>query len=185
MVAPNLESPNIGNYYIGRGVCYIKLEGEAEFLDCGNVTAFEYQAKPTILPHFSSRVGVRKKDFVAVTELEATLMVSTEEFTARNMGFALLGSSRESPSGPSNIVVNMFETPLIRGAFRFIGTNSVGPKWTIDFPLVQLTPSKAVSLISQGSGSWGSIDLQADVLLDPVTGQFGIATCEDFLASGA
>lgn len=183
-VAPNLESANIGNYYIGRGICYTKLEGEAEYLDAGNVTLFEFQVKPTILPHYSSRIGVRVKDFTAVTELEATLTISMEEFTARNLGMALLGTSRESPAGPSNIVIDMFSTPIIRGAFKFVGTNVVGPQWTFEFPLVQLTPNKVVSLISQGAGSWGTIDLQGDVLKDPTTGQFCVATCVDFVASG-
>lgn len=183
MVAPNLQSPNIGNYYIGRGISYIKLEGESEYLDCGNITMAEWQVKPTILAHYSSRVGVRTKDFVAVTELEAMLNVSMEEFTARNMGFAMLGSSRESPD-ESSIVIDMFSTPLLRGAFKFVGTNSVGPQWTFEFPLCQFSPNKAVSLISSGSGAWGAIDLQLDVLKDPTTGQFCIATATDFVASG-
>lgn len=181
VVAPNLASPNIGNYYIGRGICSIKLEGESVYQDCGNVTAFEFQVKPTILAHYSSRIGVRKKDFTAVTELEATLMVSMEEFTARNMGMALLGTAT---GGAGSISISMFETPLVRGAFKFVGTNSIGPQWTIEFPLVQLTPNKAINLISQGSGTWGSIDLQADVLLDPTSGEFATATATDFVASG-
>lgn len=184
MVAPNLQSPNIGNYYVGRGICYVKLLGESQYQDCGNVTAFEFQVKPTLLEHFSSREGVRKKDYVVVTELAATLNVSMEEFTARNVGFAMLGNSRESPD-VGHIVIDMFSTPLLQGAFKFVGTNTVGPQWTFEFPLCTFTPNKAMSLISSGSGQWGAIDLQLDVLKDPTTGQFCVATATDFLASGA
>jgi len=176
---PSLASENIGNYYIGRGICSIKLEAESNFHDCGNVTSFEFTVKPTLLPHYSSRIGVRKKDFVAVTELEATITLSMEEFTARNVAFALLGSITNSP----DISIDILSTPIVRGALRFVGTNVIGPVWTANFPLVQFSPAKALSMISAGSGSWGSIDLQGDVLFDSVTGSFGKLTATDFNTS--
>lgn len=175
-VTPTYAAPNIGNYYVGRGFLSLKLQDETEYVDMGNCKMFEFLAKPTLLNHFSSRIGVRKKDLVVITELEATLNMSLEEFTARNIAFAMLGVPSESGS----VSISMFTTPLIYAALKFTGTNDVGPKWNFDFPLCILSPSKAVSLISAGSGEWGAIDFQADVLLDPVTGEFGIATSDDF-----
>ena len=83
MVAPHEVSPNIGNYVVGRGIAYIQLvppslNPDAGFVDCGNITEFTFQVKPTRLEHFSSRVGVRKKDLVVVTEVAATLTVVME-----------------------------------------------------------------------------------------------------------
>lgn len=179
-LTPHEVSPNIGNLYIGRGFCEIKLVGESSYVDCGNVTEMTFQVKPTLLPHYSSRIGVRKKDLVVVTELEATLTVIMEEFTARNLAFACLGVPTDSP--PGTFTIDMFTTPLIQAALRFTGTNVVGPVWSATFPLVNFSPSKAISLISAGSGSWGALDFQADILQDPITHQFGIFTSTDIVS---
>jgi hypothetical protein len=176
-ITPHEISPNIGNLSVGRGFCQFKLIGETSYVDCGNVTEMTYQVKPTLLEHYSSRIGVRKKDLVVVTELAATLTVSMEEFTARNMAFAALGVAVESP--PGTYTIDMFTTPLIQGSFLFTATNVVGPIWSAEFPLVIFSPSKPISLISAGSGSWGLLDFQADILQDPHTGQFGIFTNTD------
>src|SRR5665647_2521179 len=78
----SLVSPNIGNYYIGKGIVSVKLLGESVYTDCGNCPQFEFMAKVTNLDHFSSRQGVRKKDFTAVIELAASLTMQLEELTA-------------------------------------------------------------------------------------------------------
>jgi len=184
MVAPHSVAPNIGNYVVGRGIGYVKLiaptsNPDADYVDCGNITEFTFQVKPTRLDHFSSRVGVRKKDLVVVTEVDATLTLIMEEFTARNLAQCVLGTPLESPS-PSQHVINILSEPLIYAAFKFVSTNIVGPQWTYEFPLCLLTPSKAISLLPQGSGSWGQMEFEADVLYDDTTGTFGTATATDF-----
>lgn len=185
MVAPHEVSPNIGNYVVGRGIGYIKLvppslSPDADFVDCGNITEFTFQVKPTRLDHYSSRVGVRKKDFVVVTEIAATLTMIMEEFTARNLSFAALGAFGESPPGTFN--VSILEQPLIYAAFKFVSTNVVGPQWTYTFPLCIFTPTKAINLLPTGSGSWGNLDFEADVLYDQTSGTFGTATATDILS---
>jgi hypothetical protein len=172
-------SPNIGNLYIGRGIVSIQMQGEVTFSDAGNVTLFEFQVKPTILPHYSSRVSVRIKDFTAVTELDATINMSMEEFTARNMALAILGDVASSPATG----IQMFAVPQLFGAVQFVGTNSIGAQWEALFPLVQFSPNKVVSLIGQGSGSWGAIDLQVDVLKDTHTGEFAVFISNDIVTS--
>lgn len=173
MVAPTFASPNVGNYYVGRGFVSMKLAGDADYVDCGNCTLFEFQATPTLLNHFSSRVGVRKKDLVVVTELAATLRIQLEEFTARNMAIYMLG---DLPPESGNFQISMFSNPLFYAAIKFTGTNDVGPKWSYEFPQCTISPQNAISLISNGSGEWGTIDLQADVGIDDVTGEYCIAT---------
>lgn len=173
MVAPSFAAPNVGNYYVGRGYLSMKLAGDADYVDCGNCTTFEFQAQPTLLNHFSSRQGVRTKDLVVVTELSATLNMSLEEFTARNMAAYMLA---DMPAESGNFEIDMFSQPLLYAAIKFVGTNDVGPKWTIIFPQCTISPQNAISLIASGSGDWGKIDLQADVGKDPVTGKFATAT---------
>ncbi len=169
-VLPHEISPNIGNLKVGRGFMEIKRQGETSFVDCGNVTEATYNVKPTLLEHYSSRQGVRTKDLVVVTQLAATLTLIMEEFTARNIAFSVLGDFAESP--PGTYIVTALSTPLLYCALKFTDTSVVGPQWAINFPLVILTPSKAVQMISAGSGAWGTFDFQADVLKDPDTGQF-------------
>ena len=180
MVAPHEVSPNIGNYYVGRGFLSLQLQGETSYTDCGNVTEFTFQVKPTLLDHYSSRVGVRFKDLVVVTELGATLTLAMEEFTARNFAFAMLGSYTESP--PGTYTIDMFTSPLIYAALKFTPTNVVGPQWQVTFPLVILSPNKAINLIAAGSGTWGTLDFQSDVLKDPVSGNFAVAVSTDILS---
>jgi len=168
----SLLSPNIGNYYIGKGIVSIKLLGESAYVDCGNVPVYEFQAKVTQLDHYSSRTGVRVKDFTAVTEIAGSLNIQMEEMTARNMGFALLGLPTGGPS-PVPDTIDIFSNPVIYGSVKFVGTNDIGPIWTVTFPLVKLSPSKALSLIGN---TWGTIDLDGDVLFDQAQQTFGTAT---------
>jgi hypothetical protein len=172
LIEGSLNSPNIGNYYIGKGIVSIKLLGESVFTDCGNVPQFEFMAKVTQLDHFSSRTGVRVKDFTAVIELAGTLTMQLEELTARNMGLALLGLPTGGPS-PAPDTINIFSNPVIYGSVKFVGTNDIGPVWTVNFPLVKLSPNKALGLIAN---TWGVIDLDGDVLFDQLQQTFGTAT---------
>jgi len=172
MIAPG-PSPNIGNYVVGRGIGYVKLippstSPDVAYVDAGNITEFTFQVKPTRLEHYSSRVGVRKKDLVVVTEVAATLTMILEEFTARNLGMAVLGN-RTSP-------ITILSEPLIYAAFKFVSTNVVGPQFTYEFPVCLFTPSKAISLLPTGSGTWGAMDFDCDVLFDDVSGGFGTIT---------
>lgn len=168
----SIVSPNIGNYYIGKGNVYIKLLGESVYTHVGNCPTFEFTAKITQLDHFSSMTGVKVKDFTAVTEISGSLTIVLEEFTARNMGLSLLGLPMGGPS-PVPDVIDIFSEPVIYGAVRFIGANDIGPDYTVNFPLVSLKPNKALSLIGN---TWGTIDLMGDVLFDHVSGTFGTAS---------
>ena len=176
-VAGSLLSPNIGNYYIGKGLVSIKLLGESAYVDCGNCPTFEFMAKVTQLDHFSSMTGVKVKDFTAVTEISGTLTMVLEELTARNMGFALLGIPAGDPAlgspSPADANIDIFANPVIYGAVKFVGTNDIGPNWTVEFPLVKLSPNKALSLIGN---TWGTVDLEGDVLTTARAGGFGTAS---------
>ena len=170
----SLTSPNIGNYYIGRGAVSIQMLGEDIYTPCGNSPQFEFQAKVTQLDHYSSMTGVKVKDFTAVTEISGSLTMVLEEFTARNMGFALLGLPTNSGGSPLEEIetIDIFADPVIYASVMFVGANDVGPQWTTTFPLVSLKPSKAIAFIGN---TYGTIDLMGDVLYDRLSGGFGTA----------
>jgi hypothetical protein len=129
-------------------------------------------AKVTQLDHYSSRTGVRVKDFTAVTEVSGTLTMVLEEMTARNVGFALLGLPTGGPS-PTPDSIAIFSNLIIYAAVKFVGGNDIGPQYTVEFPLVRLSPSKAWSLIGN---TWGTVELEGDVLFDGTSSSFGTAT---------
>ena len=167
----SLVSPNIGNYYIGKGLVSVKLLGESVYTPVGNCPTFEFTAKVTQLDHYSSMTGVKVKDFTAVTEISGILEMVLEEYTARNLGFALLGLPSGAPS-PGEETIDIFADPVIYGSVKFVGQNDIGPIWTVQFPLVSIKPNKALSLIGS---TWGTVDLMGDVLYDAAQGSFGTA----------
>jgi hypothetical protein len=162
-------SPNVGNLFVGRGYLAMKIQGESSFTDMGNCTRFSFQVTPTRLDHYSSRVGVRKKDLTVVTQLDAKLTMTLEEATIRNMAMLVLGTALTS--GESTI--DLMSNPLFYAGLHFTATNAVGPQWHAVFPLVLMSPAGPFQLISEGSGSWGTIEIEGDVQFDGVSGQYG------------
>jgi hypothetical protein len=162
-------SPNVDNYYIGKGIVKWKADGDPDFRDVGNAPLFEVTISVTKLDHFSSRQGIRFKDRSIVTEVNATVKMTLEEITSDNLLLALLGDKNAGPP----IVIDIGTNTELTGALRFIGTNDVGMRMQIDLPSVLITPDTAISPISDG---WGSIGVAGDINADLVTGSFGTVT---------
>jgi hypothetical protein len=173
----SLISPNVDNYYIGKGKVYIKLAADADYVDVGNVPEFEFTPTIDKLDHFSSRAGIKAKDKSVAHSKSATVRVVMDEWTARNLALALMGAVDDSDL--SAVTINILELDDIQAAVKFVGANEVGPKWTYILPTVIFTPSKALQPISD---AWGQIEISGDVLFDENTGSFGTATA-DFSAS--
>lgn len=171
MSGGSVNSPNVGNYYIGKGIMSVQLPTDIDYVDVGNVPSFEFQAKPTLSPHYSSRAGTKVRDFTAVTQKEGTLTLVMEEFTARNLAMCLMGSVKDSPQGTQE--VDIMSENVVIAKVKFTGTNDIGPQLLVEFPRVILTPSKAIALIGD---NWGQCEFNGDVLADPTTGHFGTIT---------
>jgi hypothetical protein len=164
-------SPNVENYYIGKGKVYIKLAADADWVDIGNVPEFEFTPNLDKLDHFSSRAGVRSKDKSVVREKAATIRMVMEEWTARNLSMALMGAVDDSQ--PSQVTVDIFSLNSITAAVKFVGNNDVGPKWNFEFPNVEFTPTSSINPISD---EWGQIEVTGDILFDDGTQSWGTAT---------
>jgi len=166
----SLTSPNTDNYYVGKGILSVQFVGESGYVDMGNVTSLEFTPGVKKLEHFSSRIGTKRKDKVVVQSLEATLKIVAEEWTARNMQMALVA---DMLSSTGTVTLDIMTAPLRGCAIKFVGTNDIGPKWSLTFPICTLTPSAALGTITD---EWGKIELTADCFADPVTGSFGTAS---------
>ena len=173
MPVPTMESPNVGNLQVGKGIVSFHKTGDADFRDLGNVTSFVVTPEVENLEHFSSREGTRKKDLVIVLEQGGTVKIVMEEITAYNLAIMVLGDLDEAAVGGPE--VEIFASTAITGHLRFVGTNDVGPKVTIDLYNVSFTPSGDLEMISD---EWNNMEVTGDVLVGteaPNVGKFGLA----------
>jgi hypothetical protein len=87
-------SPNVDEYYIGKGaVSWKELTPVADtnYIDIGNVPIFEFTPEIKRVDHFSSRLGVKTKDKSVVQEKSAKVKVVMDEWTAKNLQLAVMG----------------------------------------------------------------------------------------------
>ena len=79
-------SPDVQNYHIGKGIVSFKEAGGATtFVDLGNAPSFVYTPTVEKKEHFSSREGIKTKDFTAITQVGATIKVQLDEITGLNL----------------------------------------------------------------------------------------------------
>jgi len=170
MANPTLQSPNIGNYYIGTGVVQFKPEGADDYYYVGNCPTFEFSPSIKTLDHFSSMAGIQSKDDSVVLQVGGTIKMQLEELTARNLALFLLGDV--DLTDPQQPTIDIFSTNLLAGALKFIATNEVGPRWTFEFNRVEFTPSGKFDPIST---TWGNVEVTGSISTSG--GSFGTATC--------
>lgn len=162
-------SPDIRNYYIGKGTIEFKKVGALDYRFLGNAPDFEFKPEVTKLEHFSSMAGVKKRDRTVVTEKKASVTLTLEEWTPENLALILLGSITQNTDGRD--VIEIFSENAISGSIRFTGTNEVGPRYEIVLPLVDFVPGDSLSPISQ---EYGQLKITGDV--QTVDGSFGTTT---------
>lgn len=167
------ESPNVLNYWIGKGVVEIKVEGDDEYRHVGNVPEFEWTPTIDKLDHFSSMEGVRSKDKTVVLTKAATLRMVLEEGTAENLALALLGTISQNTAGHN--VIEIFSQNAVSCAVRFTGTNEVGQKFLWNLNKIDFIPGTSINLISD---EWGRYELNGEAAT--VDGSWG--TVEELTA---
>lgn len=173
MSTPTLTSPNVDNLQVGKGIVSFKKTGDADYRDLGNVSEIVITPEVETLEHFSSREGTKKKDLVIVIEQKASCKITMEEITAGNLALMVYGTVDEAAVGGPE--VEIFGGSSITGALKFVGTNDVGPKITVDLYNVSFTPTGDLSLISD---EFNNMEVTADVLAatsGPNVGKFGLA----------
>jgi hypothetical protein len=161
-------SPNVLNYFIGKGDVYFKPVGDPDsaYEHIGNVPKFALTPKPEVKKHYSSMTGTKTQDFVAIISKEAEVAISVEEFTPDNLLIALLGEENSDGS------IELLAAKSIERAVQLRGTNDIGRKVELTLNRVFFDVNKAVSLIGD---DFGELPLTGQVLRegDPVTGSFG------------
>jgi hypothetical protein len=161
-------APSTENLVIGKGFIIFKPVGETDFFHLGNVPNFTFTPAVTKLDHFSSMAGTKLKDKSIVTEKTATVKITMEEFTKRNLGIMLMGDVNDTD--PDNITIDVFSKTALTGELRFYATNDVGPRWRFFLNQVQFTPSGDFSPISD---NYANMVITGDVFA--VDGVWGTA----------
>ena len=169
-------SPDVLNYYIGKGVVSIKLDGEASYREVGNVPDFELTPEIEKLEHFSSMSGVRTKDRSVATTVGGTLRIVLDEFTAENLQLAVNGSVETDSEGDQ--AISILALSELKGAVIFVGANDVGQQIDIHLLSVDFSGGSPVNLISN---EWGQIEITGELL--SVAGDFGTMTVRDVTSS--
>lgn len=165
-------SPSTENYVVGKGFLIFRPVGETDFFHLGNVPNFVFTPAVEKIEHFSSMAGTKEKDKVIVTQKTATVKITMEEFSKRNLGIMLMGDVNDTD--PDHIIIDVFSTTALTGELRFYATNDVGPRWRFFLNQVQFTPSGDFSPITDAianmvvtgdvyavDGNWGTAELVA------------------------
>ena len=165
-------SPDTGNYHIGKGIVSFKEAAAADFVDLGNAPSFLWEPTIEKLEHFSSREGVKTKDFTAVTQVGATVTITLDEITKENLALFTLGEIGTADVDGS-IPISAFKNTEIKGEIKVEGTNDIGQK--VGFlATVSFVPSGQISLIT-AEDSFSTLELQAEVIKS-TDGDFGVFT---------
>lgn len=162
-------SPSTDNYYVGKGKLSFKPPGATTFRDLGNVTELETTPNLTMLEHFSSREGVKKKDKEVVTEKKLTVRLVMDEWTADNLAMALLGDVTTNVSGDQEI--DIFSRNAFEGELKY----EIGPQMDINLFKVAFKPGKSLNPISD---EWGNIEIEGEALANDL-GKFGTWTVRE------
>ena len=174
-------SPNVNNYHIGKGiVTFAETGATGSPVDLGNAPSFVYTPKVTKLEHFSSREGVKTKDFTAITEIGATIKLTLDEITAENLAFFTLGEV--DATVPGSIVISALKKTEFVGVMTVTGSNDIGQQvdWT---GTVSFVPSADFSFITD-KDEFSKVELAAEVQKDDTDGSFGTWTIRDPALAG-
>ena len=169
-------SPDVLNYYIGKGVVSIKLDGEASFRNIGNVPELELTPVIEKLDHFSSTAGIKTKDRSVATTVGGTLRIILDEITAENLQLALVGALDFDSA--SDTEIDILSLSELKGAVNFVGANDVGQQLDFSLLSVDFSAGAGVNLISD---EWGQIEITGELL--SVAGVFGTMTIRDTTSS--
>jgi hypothetical protein len=166
--------PNVQNYHIGKGIVSFKETGASTFTDLGNSPSFQYSPTVEKKEHFSSREGVRTKDFTAITQVGATVTFTLDEITGDNLSFFALADIATDTGG--NITLSGLTKAEFTGEIKVVGTNDIGQQ--VDFiASVSFVPSGDFNFITDAD-DFSTIEIEAEVQKD-ANGAFGVWTIRD------
>jgi hypothetical protein len=167
-------SPSIQNYHIGKGIVSFKEDGASTFLDLGNAPSFVWSPTIEKKEHFSSREGVKVKDFTAITQTGATIKITLDEINGENLAIFALGTLGTDTDG--NVTVSAFKKTEIAGIIKVEGTNDIGQH--VDYTgRISVNPTGDFNFITDAD-DFSILEIEAEVQKGDA-GDFGVFTVHD------
>lgn len=164
-------SPDVQNYHIGKGIVSFDEGSLGTFVDLGNAPSFVWEPTIEKLEHFSSREGVKTKDFTAVTQTGATITFTLDEVTPETIRLFTLGEVGAGVGG--EITISAFKSTEINGDIKMVGTNDIGQQVTF-LGTISIIPSGSFSMIT-AEDEFTVLELTAEVQRSD-DGDFGVFT---------
>jgi hypothetical protein len=172
-------SPSVQNYHIGKGIVSFQEDGATDFLDLGNAPSFVWTPTTAKKEHFSSREGVKVKDFTAITQVGATIKLTLDEINAPNLALFTLGEVG-TPDVDGSVTVSAFKKLEVVGTIKVEGTNDIGQH--VDFTgRISINPTGDFSFITDAD-DFSTLQIEAEVQKDDTTGDFGVFTIHEPVA---
>src|SRR5262245_5946937 len=163
-----VTTPSVNNYHIGKGVVSFKETGQPSYVDLGNSPSFLYTPAVDKKEHFSSRQGIKTKDFTAITQVGATIKFILDEITGSNLAFFALATVT---TGTGQVTLSGLTKTVFTGDIQVIGTNAIGQQ--VDFTAtVSFVPSGDFKFITD-TDDFSTIEIEAEVQASSVDGSFG------------
>lgn len=127
-------SPSTANYFVGKGKLYFdrwtSTSATTGERDLGNAPSVVITPNVEQLEHFSSRTGIRSKDFEVDVQESATVKFTLDEISIDNLALALYGDGVEVQSqGDGNVgaeSVTLYTDRWVKLQNRNISVSSVG-----------------------------------------------------------
>jgi hypothetical protein len=167
-------SPSIQNYHIGKGIVSFQEDGAPDFVDLGNAPSFVWTPNVEKKEHFSSREGVKTKDFTAITQTGATIKFTLDEINGDNLAIFTLGEKGTDTDG--NVTVSAFKKTEVAGVIKVVGTNDIGQQ--VDYQgRISVNPTGDFSFITD-EDDFSALEIEAEVQRDD-NGNFGVFTVRD------
>lgn len=129
-----------------------------DFTEVGNCPSIEVEPSIERSPHYSSREGLKTKDFNPAIQTEYMLTIECDEISATNLALMTMGTLNSSTGIITGLNAADQEYALI-----FISNNPVGPKADRFFRRCTISPNGSEQLIND---SYLSMTYMADGLSD-------------------
>jgi len=171
--------PNVNNYHIGKGVVSFKETGQPSYVDLGNSPSFIYTPTVVKKEHFSSRQGIKTKDFTAITEVGATIKFHLDEITGTNLAFFALATITP---GTNLVTLSGLTKTVYTGDILVTGTNAIGQQ--VDFTAtVSFVPAGDFKFVTD-TDDFSVIEIDAEVQKNATDGSFGKWTIREVGTAG-
>ena len=152
--------------YIGKGILSFTPDGGVK-RDLGEVDTFAVTPALEKIEKKGNRAGVKSTVRTVIVEKSATFNFVMSEFSVENLALGMLGEL-----DTAGTTLDIFKLSEVKGALEYVGTNDIGPRFTVLLPNVSITPQGEVGFITD---EWGTLEVSGDVNLDG-TGSFGTVT---------